>query len=237
MLPKPIVARLRDKGQRDLQSGQVVIADNYSAVSILFADIVGFTPLSASMSPQETVKLLNEVFVAFDDLAETHGVEKLKTIGDAYMAVAGLPFPQADHAERIAELALAMVAEAEGVGERLGYPIRIRIGINTGSVVAGIIGRRKFIYDIWGDAVNVASRMESNGRAGAIQATEAMKTALEGQYVLVPRGRVEIKGKGGLETWWLKGRAESPQATEANAAPAERSGLGRSPSTAVLAPH
>ena len=206
VLPKSIVARLRDRPASDLKGSRLILADDFQAVSILFADIVGFTALSGTLTPQQTVELLNTVFIAFDNLAEKHGVEKLKTIGDAYMAVAGLPLPQADHAERIAELALDMLAAMAGFGDRFDAPLEIRIGINTGAVVAGIIGRSKFIYDIWGDAVNVASRMESNSRPGAIQATAEMKAALQDKYCFASRGRISVKGKGDLETWWLEGR-------------------------------
>jgi len=196
VLPEPIAVRLkRDEG---------VIADRFEHATVLFADIVDFTPISAAISPHEVVELLDAVFSDFDDLAERHGLEKIKTIGDAYMVAAGIPTPLPDHVRAVADMALAMLAVAAAHREGLG----LRIGIDTGPVVAGVIGRNKFIYDLWGDTVNTASRMESHGVPGKIQVTERVVVALGDDYVLESRGIVEIKGKGPMPTWFLRARAE-----------------------------
>ena len=198
VLPAPVAARLKEEPG--------IIADASSDVTVLFADIVGFTPLSQRLSPSEVVALLDLVFARWDALAARHGVEKIKTIGDAYMVAAGIPLPRQDHAEAMAEMALSMRAEAvDGVAE-LGLPLEIRIGIDSGPVVAGVIGRAKFIYDLWGDTVNAASRMESHADPGTIQVTERAHELLRGRYHLRPRGTVEVKGKGPLTTYLLVGR-------------------------------
>ena len=195
VLPEPVALRLkRHEG---------VIADRFEQATVLFADIADFTPMSAGLSPEEVVELLNAVFSDFDRLAEEHGLEKIKTIGDAYMAAAGIPVPRPDHCSAMAELALSMIA----VTALHGDGVRLRVGIDTGPVVAGVIGRRKFIYDLWGDAVNTASRMESHGIPGQIQVTGRVVAALDGGYDLVPRGTIEVKGKGPMPTWLLRGRA------------------------------
>jgi class 3 adenylate cyclase len=194
VLPEPVAFRLkREEG---------VIADRFPEASVLFADIADFTPMSASLPPEEVVELLNEVFSTFDHLAEERGLEKIKTIGDAYMVAAGIPVPRADHCEAIADMALAML-------EACDPRIRLRIGIDTGPVIAGVIGRRKFIYDLWGDTVNTASRMESHGIPGQIQVTERVVRALDGAYRLEPRGTVDVKGKGPMATWLLRGRTRA----------------------------
>jgi adenylate cyclase len=180
------------------------IADDYDEVTVLFADIVDFTQMSATAHPVEVVNFLNEVFSSFDLLAERHGLEKIKTIGDAYMVAAGLPEPREDHTEAIVAFAIDMLASLEGVTGLDGSPIRLRVGINTGPVVAGVIGRQKFIYDLWGDAVNVASRMESNGLTNQIQVTEAVKKKLDGRYTFDVRDPIPIKGKGMMTTYLLK---------------------------------
>ena len=196
VLPAPIAARLKES--------EGPIADYHAEATVMFADIAGFTGLSATLPPDELVSMLNAVFTGFDHLAREHGVEKIKTIGDAYMAVAGLPEPAPDHVERIADLALAMrdrVRELPVVP-----PVEVRIGIATGPVVAGVIGESRFIYDLWGDAVTTASRMESHGLPGAIQVTSAVRDRLADGYELVERGRIEIKGRGPMETWLLEAR-------------------------------
>lgn len=198
ILPEPIAEQLKQS--------QDAIAEHFDEVTILFADIVGFTPLSAKLGPIELVSLLNRVFSTFDHYAERLGLEKIKTIGDAYMVAAGLPLPRRDHAEAIAEMALAMQQAVLELQHELKEDVRIRIGINTGVVVAGVIGTHKFIYDLWGDAVNVASRMESSGEPGSIQVTQATYELLKQKYVLKHRGAVKVKGKGDMETYWLLGR-------------------------------
>lgn len=173
--------------------------------------MVGFTPLSSQIPPIELVSVLNEMFSIFDHLAEKHGLEKIKTIGDAYMVVGGLPLPKANHAEAIADMALGMqaaMAEFKVPLERFNIDsqFQIRIGINTGSVVAGVIGIKKFIYDLWGDAVNIASRMESSGDPGRIQVTEATYHRIKDEYNFEKRGIISIKGKGEMTTYWLTGK-------------------------------
>jgi adenylate cyclase len=195
ILPAPIAARLKQS--------QETIADGFNEVTVLFADIVDFTTMSSGADPTEVVNLLNEIFSEFDDLAADYGLEKIKTIGDAYMVAAGLPEPRTDHAEAIAAFAIDMLAAVERCKGFHGAPILLRVGINTGPVVAGVIGRQKFIYDLWGDAVNVASRMESNGLANQIQVTEAVKMKLEGQYTFVEREPIYVKGKGMMVTYLL----------------------------------
>ena len=201
VLPEPVAMRLKQH--------EGVIADRFEHATVLFADIVDFTPISAEIPPHEVVELLDAIFSSFDDLAEHYGLEKIKTIGDAYMAAAGIPTPRPDHVRAVADMALAMLDEASSHRDGLD----LRIGIDTGPVVAGVIGRRKFIYDLWGDTVNTASRMESHGVPGAIQVTEHVVAALADGYVLEPRGTVEIKGKGAMPTWFLRGRANDGPAS------------------------
>jgi class 3 adenylate cyclase len=196
ILPGPIATRLK--------SGESSIADNFAQVTVLFADIVGFTVLSTNRDPASIVNLLNGLFSRFDEAARRHGIEKIKTIGDAYMAVAGVPMDNADHAQRIIDMALDMLRATKEYAEELNLPISIRIGINSGPVVAGVIGKMKYIYDLWGDTVNVASRMESHGVPGAIQVTRAVYDQLANRYPFESRGEVEVKGKGMLETWLLR---------------------------------
>jgi class 3 adenylate cyclase len=200
ILPEPIAERLKQ--------GQEVIADRFAEVTILFADIVDFTPLSARITPEELVGLLNAVFSAFDRLSDHHGLEKIKTIGDAYMVVGGLPEPRVDHAEAVAAMALDMQAEVTRLGAELGRPIGLRIGIDTGPVVAGVIGTRKFAYDLWGDAVNTASRMESQGVTNGIQLTEGAYRRLNDSFICEPRGLIDVKGKGKLPTYLLMGKMD-----------------------------
>jgi len=198
ILPMPIAEQLKQ--------GQHTIADSFAEVSVLFADIVDFTRISAYHSPIEVVSLLNKIFSAFDKLAEQHGVEKIKTIGDAYMVVGGLPTPRTDHAEAIAEIALDMLDKIAQFHAETGEPLSMRIGINTGPVVAGVIGTNKFIYDLWGDTVNIASRMESQGLPGRIQVTATTYNLLRDKYLFEERGVIPIKGKGDGMTYILAGR-------------------------------
>jgi adenylate cyclase len=191
VLPPPVAARLKDHDD--------VIADRLEA-TVLFADIVDFTPLATGLPPEEVVQLLNGVFTAFDRLADEHGLEKIKTIGDAYMVAGGVPTPRGDHCEAVAQMALAMLSECEGVDG-----LSFRIGMDTGPVVAGVIGRRKFIYDLWGDTVNTASRMESQGVAGFIQVSAGVYARLLGRYRFEERGMIDVKGKGPTPTWLLLG--------------------------------
>ncbi|AFY40241.1 adenylate/guanylate cyclase [[Leptolyngbya] sp. PCC 7376] len=189
---------------RQLKDGSKPVADGFGDVTILFADIVGFTQLSENYPPRVLVDLLNEIFSAFDNLCESLHLEKIKTIGDAYMVAAGLPEPREDHAVAIAEMALAMQRAVKKINERRGMNLNIRIGINSGPVVAGVIGKKKFIYDLWGDAVNTASRMESHGLPGKIQVTAATYERIKGRYQFEERGEIDIKGKGKMHTYFLE---------------------------------
>jgi len=197
VLPASIAERLK-RGQRP-------IADGFSRVSVLFADIVGFTKMSERVTPEELVERLNRMFSSFDDLADKLKLEKIKTIGDAYMVAGGLHSHEYDHAQTIAEMALAMQRRALEFSREFGEELSIRIGIHTGPVVAGVIGKRKFIYDVWGDTVNTASRMESHGEPGAVHVTEETRQLLKDMYVLTPRGEINVKGKGAMRTWFLNG--------------------------------
>jgi guanylate cyclase len=203
VLPEPVAARLKE------QVG--VIADACPDVTVLFADLVGFTPLCQRLSASDVVALLDRVFARWDKLAADHGVEKIKTIGDAYMVVGGVPLPREDHAEAIAEMALAMGPELARLGDETGHALQVRIGIDTGPVVAGVIGRAKFIYDLWGDTVNTASRMESYAPPGTIQVTEQTFERLQGLYEFRPRGTIDVKGKGLLRPYRLLGRRRDHQ--------------------------
>jgi class 3 adenylate cyclase len=188
-----------------LKKNPEVIADSHKPVTILFADIVGFTEMSSRSSPEALVKLLNNVFRRFDALVDAAEIEKIKTIGDAYMVVAGLPHARDDHAQAIARLALAMVAAIDDVARETGEPLQIRVGIHSGAVVAGVIGQLKFAYDIWGDTVNVAARMESHGVPGRVQISADTAEFLEGKFDLQPRGEIEVKGKGMMTAYFLNG--------------------------------
>ena len=201
ILPAPIAQRLRD--------GEPLIADRFDDVTLLFADVVEFTRLSSTLSPSELVSVLNEVFTAFDELVDRYDLEKVKTIGDAYMVAGGLTDGSIDHTARVADMALALTAAVDRIDAAVRLGVRFRIGIHCGPVVAGVIGSKKFIYDIWGDAVNLASRMESLGAPGRIQVTHAVKERLEGRYLLEPRGLIEVKGKGPTPAWYLLARDEA----------------------------
>ncbi|MDB5882044.1 MAG: hypothetical protein JWP43_1922 [Ramlibacter sp.] len=179
------------------------IADHSAEVTVLFADLVGFTALSAAKSPQDLVRLLDRIFTDFDALAAQHGLEKIKTIGDAYMAAAGLPQPRPDHAAAAAQMARDMLDAVARVALETGEALQVRIGLNSGPVVAGVIGRKKFIYDLWGDTVNTASRMESHGIPGAIQCTEVTAGLLRPAFALHARGTVQVDGKGPMQTYLL----------------------------------
>jgi adenylate cyclase len=207
LLPAPIAARLKTRPDLIASGPPEVIADSFEEATVLFADIVEFTRFSAGMKPEQLVAVLNEIFADFDGLADNRGLEKIKTIGDAYLAAAGLPVPAADHAVRAAYLALDMIESLARFNERHGYKLQLRIGINSGPVVAGVIGRRKFTYDLWGDAVNIASRMESEGVAGHVQITEATKRLLGEAFLLEDRGAIPAKGTGRVHTWFLVGTA------------------------------
>jgi len=196
ILPKEIVAILRDEPR--------TIADHFDGASILFADVVNFTPMSATMTPTELVELLNEVFSNFDLLVEKYGLEKIKTIGDCYMVASGVPRPRQDHAQALTALAIDMRDYVDR-NEYEGHKLTFRIGINSGPVVAGVIGRKKFIYDLWGDAVNTASRMESQGHSGIIQITRATYELIKNDFACEPQGTVNVKGKGEMEVWYVTG--------------------------------
>ena len=200
ILPGPISERLKE--------GEEMIVDGFSDVTILFADIVDFTRLCARITPRELVTLLNKVFSAFDRLTQRHGLEKIKTIGDAYMVVGGLPEPRTNHAEAIADMALDMHAEIERLGTELGEPLGLRIGIDAGPVVAGVIGKQKFAYDLWGDCVNTASRMESHGAKNRTQLTETAYNRLKGKYLCEERGIINIKGKENMKTYFLTAKRQ-----------------------------
>jgi class 3 adenylate cyclase/HAMP domain-containing protein len=198
VLPASIADRLKQTNESP--------AEHFEDATILFADIVGFTSLSSRMEPMELVSELNQIFSAFDRLTEKYGLEKIKTIGDAYMVVGGLPISRADHATAIADMALDMLAHMQKSQSIISETIELRIGINTGAVIAGVIGTKKFIYDLWGDAVNIASRMESHGKPGYIQVTEATYQRLQDNYLLERRGTIEVKGRGEMTTYWLLGK-------------------------------
>jgi adenylate cyclase len=200
VLPASVATRLKESDE--------VIADGYGAATVLFADIVGFTPRAQELAPVETVALLDRIFAGWDGLAARYDVEKIKTIGDAYMVAAGLPSERQDHAEAIADMALEMGGEAARCAGEGDPPLEVRIGIDTGPVVAGVIGRAKFTYDLWGDTVNTASRMESHGVSGAIQVTERVYERLRERYEMRRRGTIEIKGKGLMTTYLLLGRRD-----------------------------
>jgi class 3 adenylate cyclase len=205
VLPEPVASRLKERNE--------IIADDFAEVTVLFADLVGFTPLAERLSASDVVSLLDLVFARWDEIAARQGVEKIKTIGDAYMVAGGIPLPRADHAEAIAEMALAMGPEVECVSREAGLQLAVRIGIDSGPVVAGVIGRAKFIYDLWGDTVNTASRMESHGVPGTIQVTERVRERLCHSYEFEPRGAIDVKGKGPMICYRLVGRLVDPTET------------------------
>ena len=197
VLPAPIAERLK--------LTQAIIADYFEEVTVLFADIVNFTPMSARLTPQRVVEILDAVFTVFDGIAEQHGLEKIKTIGDCYMMVGGLPEAMPGHADAVARAALDIQRALASMAQDQGVPLSARIGMHTGSVVAGVIGRHKFIYDLWGDTVNTASGMEAHGVANKIQCTGKVVELLDDRYVFEPRGEIEVKGKGPMQTYFLAG--------------------------------
>lgn len=201
ILPKEIAAILKNESR--------TIADHFDGASILFADMVGFTPLTAQMEPRAIVELLNGVFSHFDELAEKYDVEKIRTIGDSYMVASGVPRPRPDHAQALAHMALDMQAYIRRDPACVQRKLDFRIGINSGPVVAGVIGRKKFTYDLWGDAVNIASRMESQSLPGKIQISRATFELIKDEFRCEQRGVVVVKGKGEMETWYLLGAGEN----------------------------
>jgi class 3 adenylate cyclase len=198
ILPAPIATRLKQTTD--------IIADSFEDVSVMFIDIVGFTSLAAHMSAASLVSLLNDIFSAIDVLVDRHGLEKVKTSGDAYMVVGGMPIPREDHLQAMADMALDVIETNAKFTRPDGTPCQVRIGIHAGPVVAGVIGTKKFIYDLWGDTVNIASRMESHGIPGAIQVTEVVQDRLNACYRFEPRGEIAIKGKGTMMTYLLMGK-------------------------------
>ncbi len=202
ILPKVIADRLKQSGER--------IADRHDSVTIMFADLVGFTTISAGMPADDLVEMLSRVFSRFDDLAEAHGVEKIKTIGDAYMVVCGAPEARKNHANAIADMALDMIQALEEIASSSGHKLMMRIGINSGPVIAGVIGSAKFSYDLWGDTVNMASRMEHYGIPGRIHVSESSYNLLKDQYQLEPREPIDVKGKGVVQSYFLISKKSTP---------------------------
>jgi class 3 adenylate cyclase len=217
---KELVEREREKSERlllnilpsaiagRLKGGEKSIANGHEIVSVMFADLCGFTALSRKTTPADLVSMLNGIFTAFDHIVEEHGVEKIKTIGDCYMLVGGIPLHRDDHAAAVAECALEMLDALAALNRESGTELQMRVGIHTGPVVAGVIGKIKFTYDLWGDTVNVASRMESSGQPGRVHLSEQTAELLQGRFLLEDRGFVECKGLGAVKTYFLNGRVE-----------------------------
>ena len=199
ILPASVAERLKDPGRN-------IIADKYDDASVLFADIAGFTERASEMAPDKLIRFLDRLYSDFDALVDKHGLEKIKVSGDSYMVVSGVPHPRPDHVEAIANLALDMAEAAGELKDMQGQAVPLRIGLANGPVVAGVVGSRRFFYDVWGDAVNVASRMESTDSVGRIQVPEEVYQRLKNDFVLQERGAVEVKGKGLMRTWYLVGR-------------------------------
>jgi adenylate cyclase len=206
VLPHSIAERLKGRHGVTTDSFTEVIVDSFAEVTVLFADIVEFTKFSAGISPEVLVEVLNDIFTRFDGIADNRGLEKIKTIGDSYMAAAGLPVPVTDHAVRAAHMALDIIEAMDRFNEHSRHKLNVRIGIASGAVVAGVIGKRKFLYDLWGDVVNTASRMETHSLAGRIQVTDFTRLRLSDPFLLEERGVIEVKGKGEMHTWFLNGR-------------------------------
>ena len=196
ILPASVADRLKDPARN-------IIADKYDDASVLFADIAGFTERASEMAPDKLIRFLNRLYSDFDALVDKHGLEKIKVSGDSYMVVSGVPQPRADHVEALADLALDMAEAANGLKDSRGGALPLRIGLASGPVVAGVVGSHRFFYDVWGDAVNVASRMESTDSVGRIQLPEDVYQRLKNDFVLHERGAVEVKGKGLMRTWYL----------------------------------
>lgn len=202
VLPPEIAERLKRQ--------EYPIADRFDEVTVLFADMVGFTERSAAESPEVTVRVLNAFLTTFDQLADRHRLRPIRTIGDSYLVVGGLPVPRPDHAEAVADMALDMLAEVKALNQRHGWAVSFRIGVNTGPAMAAVVGHHRFTYDVWSDAVNIASRMESSGTPGRIQITEETYRRLGSRYNFEPRGQMEVKGKGLMTTYFLVGRSDDP---------------------------
>jgi adenylate cyclase len=199
MLPPSVAERLKEPERN-------VIADKYDEASVLFADIVGFTERASSTAPADLVRFLDRLYGGFDALVDKHGLEKIKVSGDSYMVVSGVPRPRPDHVQALADFALDMADVAAGLKDPHGRSVPLRVGLATGPVVAGVVGSRRFFYDVWGDAVNVASRMESTDSVGKIQVPDEVYERLKDDFVLQERGRIDVKGKGIMRTWYLIGR-------------------------------
>jgi guanylate cyclase len=198
VLPKSVADRLGETNRAFVQ--------NVDSATILFADIVGFTVLSNKLAPNDIVKLLNRIFSTFDQIAEKHGLEKIKTIGDAYMVAGNIPVKLIDHAEHVADMSIEMHKAIHIISKEIKLPLQLRIGIHTGPVAAGVLGQKRMAYDLWGDSVNIASRMESQGIAGYTQISKETARVLSGEFVVEPRGHVQIKGKGDMKVYFLHGR-------------------------------
>jgi adenylate cyclase len=207
MLPASIAERLKEPDRG-------VIADKYDVASVLFADIVGFTERASSSAPADLVRFLDRLYSAFDALVDKYGLEKIKVSGDSYMVVSGVPRARPDHAQALADFALDMANVATGLKDPHNHAVPLRVGMACGPVVAGVVGSRRFFYDVWGDAVNVASRMESTDSVGRIQVPEAMYTRLKDEFVLQERGHIDVKGKGSMRTWYLIGRRPTEESTD-----------------------
>lgn len=203
VLPQSIAERLKEHADVTEDGFTEVIADSFAEVTVIFADVVEFTKFSEGVSVEVLLGVLNDIFSRFDKIADSRGLEKIKTIGDSYMVAAGLPVPVADHTVRAAHMALDMIEAMNQFNEQSPYKLNVRIGIDTGAAVAGVIGKRKFLYDLWGDVVNTASRMESHGVPGRIQITEATRNRLDKPFVLEKRGPIDVMGKGEMHTWFL----------------------------------
>ena len=206
VLPQAIAERLKGRPEVTADRFTEVIADSFPEATVLFADMAGFTKFSEGVSAEIVVDVLNDIFTRFDNIADHRGLEKIKTIGDAYMAAAGVPVPVADHPQRAADMALDMLEAMDCFNEQSLYKLKVRIGISTGPVIAGVIGKRKFVYDLWGDVVTTASLMESHGVDGRIQVTDSIRQRLGEAYLLEKRGAIEVEGKGEMQTWFLNGR-------------------------------
>ena len=211
ILPPQVASRLK-------QVPNEIIADAYSEASVLFLDMAGFTARTSDTTPEDLVRFLNSVYTKLDNLVERHGLEKIKTTGDAYMVVSGVPEALRDHATALAHLSLDMRGALQGLVDAKGREVPVRIGIASGPVVAGVIGTRKFFYDVWGDTVNTASRMESTGVAGRIQVAPATHELLADRFEFEERGVIEVRGKGQMKTWFLIGtiKAESERSRARN---------------------
>lgn len=210
VLPQSIADRLKGRAEVTADGFTEVIADSFANVTVVFADIVDFTKFSEGVSVEVSLGVLNDIFSRFDRIADARGLEKIKMIGDSHMVAAGLPVPVADHTARAANMALDMNEAMDRFNEESSYKLKVRIGIDTGTAVAGIIGKRKFLYDLWGDVVNTASRMESHGVAGRIQITDVTRERLGEPFLLEERGVINVKGKREMHTWFLNARMTDP---------------------------